>query len=65
MAGTGEGGMGQGARAHGALRMVWNHVDLRDVAWMGEWSLLVAPAVLGGVSLFVVVLASVEARLFD
>jgi hypothetical protein len=32
---------------------------------MGEWSLLVAPAVLSGISIFVVVLAGVESRLFD
>ena len=30
---------------------------------MGEWSLLVAPVVIGGISLFVLVLARVESHL--
>jgi hypothetical protein len=32
---------------------------------MGEWSLLVGPAVLGGMSLLVMVLARVESRLLE
>lgn len=32
---------------------------------MGEWSLLLPPAVLGGVSLFVVALAKIESQLLD
>ncbi len=32
---------------------------------MGEWSLLAVPAVLGGVSLFVMILTRAESRLLD
>jgi hypothetical protein len=35
------------------------------MAAMGEWSVLVAPAVLGGISLFVIMLTHVESRLLD
>jgi hypothetical protein len=35
------------------------------MAAMGEWSILAVPAVLGGVSLFVIVLTRVESRLFE
>lgn len=39
--------------------------DVRNEASMGEWSLLVAPAVLGSVSLFVAILARLESRLLE
>jgi hypothetical protein len=32
---------------------------------MGEWSVLAAPAVLGSISLFVMILTRVESRLLD
>ena len=54
-------GMGQGERAK------LSHIgdDYGDKALVGEWSLLVVPAVLSSVSLFVAILATVESRLFE
>jgi hypothetical protein len=36
-----------------------------SIVAMGGWSLLVVPAVLGGISLFIALLAGVESRLFE
>jgi hypothetical protein len=35
------------------------------MAVMGEWAVLAVPAVLGGISLFVMILTRVESRLLD
>jgi hypothetical protein len=36
-----------------------------SIVAMGGWSLLVVPAVLGGISLFMALLAGVESHLFE
>jgi hypothetical protein len=39
--------------------------SIEEMAAMGEWSVLAVPAVLGGISLFVMILTRVESHLFE